>query len=83
MAERVNELIDLVESSSTLPNGTRTFIFSRNIKASENLGRASLYSIFRVHLYSRIVREPRRLVPVQETLGPDLYFLKPPCIELT
>ena len=69
------------------PEEKRT-ILRRNAEAAVDSGAESLNSLFRIHLFSRMVRDhirdSRRLTPVQSLLGHDLfcpndlYFFKPP-----
>lgn len=88
LAERVDRLIEQVERSTTLSEDAKGLILRRNAKSPVKTGPESLNSIFRVHLFSRLVREhirdARRMAPIVELLGPDLfcpndlYFFKPP-----
>lgn len=85
---RVDALIDQVEQTDALTSDEKRTILRRNAKAATQSGPESLNSLFRIHLFSRMVRDhirdPRRLAPVHALLGHDLfcpndlYFFKPP-----
>ena len=88
LSGRVDRLIAQVEGSDILSADDKRFILRRNVKATAATGPESLNSLFRVHLFSRLIREhirdACRLDPVQALLGDDLfcpndlYFFKPP-----
>jgi phytanoyl-CoA hydroxylase len=85
---RVDVLIDQVEQTDALTSDEKHTILRRNAKAAAPSGQGSLNSLFRIHLFSRLVRDhirdPRRVAPVNALLGTDLfcpndlYFFKPP-----
>ncbi len=88
LGRHINWLIDQMEESPALTQEQRRILLIRNGQASAQTGPASLLSLFRISLFSRLVRQhiqhERRLVVAQALLGPDLfcpndlYFLKPP-----
>lgn len=64
---RVDVLIDQVEQTDALTSDEKHTILRRNAKAAAPSGPGSLNSLFRIHLFSRLVRDhirdPRRLAP--------------------
>jgi phytanoyl-CoA hydroxylase len=85
---RVDKLIEQVERTDSLTPDEKQVILKRNSKSNVQSGPESLNSLFRIHLFSRLIREhirdPRRLEPISQLVGPDLfcpndlYFFKPP-----
>ena len=88
IGDLVNRLVDQVEKTDRLTDEQRQTILIKNIHAKSNTGPEALNSLFRVHLFSRKIRDhikdPRRLAVAHSVLGGDLfcpndlYFLKPP-----
>ncbi|MEM7125718.1 MAG: phytanoyl-CoA dioxygenase family protein [Chloroflexota bacterium] len=88
LGDHVNWLVDQIEGSSNITPEQRRTILLRNGQAAEQTGPASLVNIFRVSLFSHLVRQhiqdEQRLTIAQQLVGDDLfcpndlYFLKPP-----
>ncbi len=86
LRDRIEDLVELIETSDVLPEKQKQAILKRNIGATS--GPASLNSITRLHRFSALVRshirDPRRLEAVTQIVGSDLfcpndlYFFKPP-----
>ncbi|HIA71065.1 TPA: hypothetical protein EYN98_34470 [Candidatus Poribacteria bacterium] len=84
----INQLVDQVEKTDRLTDEQRQTILIKNIHARSNTGPEALNSLFRVHLFSRQIRQhirdPRRLAVAHSIVGDDLfcpndlYFFKPP-----
>ena len=76
------------EFHQLLTDEQRQTILIKNIHARSNTGPEALNSLFRVHLFSRQIRQhirdPRRLAVAHSIVGDDLfcpndlYFFKPP-----
>ena len=88
LRDRVEDLVELIETSEVLTEKQKQVILKRNVRTDVTFGPASLSSIWRLHMFSAWVRshirDPRRLNAVTEIVGPDLfcpndlYFFKPP-----
>ena len=88
LGEHVNRLIDQFEESQAITPEQRRVLLNRNGQATVQTGPASLVSLFRISLFSHLIRQhirdERRLAIAQAMLGDDLfcpndlYFLKPP-----
>ncbi len=88
LRNRIDDLVNQVEASTTLTDTQKQSILRRNEFTDIRSGPASLNSIIRLHHFSAMVRthirDPRRLEPAVDLVGPDLfcpndlYFFKPP-----
>ena len=88
LRDRVEELVELIETADVLTEKQKQVILKRNVRTDATAGPASLNSIWRLHTFSAFVRshirDPRRLNAVAEIVGRDLfcpndlYFFKPP-----
>lgn len=88
LGDHVNWLIDQMEEASHITPEQRRTLLLRNGQATVETGPASLVSLFRISLFSRLVRQhiqdERRLAIARALVGDDLfcpndlYFLKPP-----
>ena len=88
LRDRIEDLVELIETSDVLTEKETQGILKRNVGADATSGPASLNSITRLHRFSALVRahirDPRRLDAVAEIVGRDLfcpndlYFFKPP-----
>ena len=84
----VNRLVDQVEKTDRLTDEQQQTILIKNIHAKSNTGPKTLNSLFRVHLFSRKIRQhikdPRWLAVAHLIVGDDLFgpndlcFFKPP-----
>ena len=88
LRDRIEDLVELVETSDILPEKQKQAILKRNVGTEATSGPASLNSITRLHRFSAFVRthirDSRRLETVTQIVGSDLfcpndlYFFKPP-----
>ncbi len=88
LRDRVEALVELIETAEVLTEQQKQAILKRNVGVDATAGPASLNSITRLHRFSALVRshirDPRRLAAVAEIVGADLfcpndlYFFKPP-----
>ncbi len=88
LRNRIEDLVELIETSDVLPEKQKQAILKRNVGTEATSGPASLNSITRLHRFSALVRshirDPRRLDAVTQIVGSDLfcpndlYFFKPP-----
>ena len=88
LRDRIEDLVELIETSDVLPEKQKQAILKRNVGTEATSGPASLNGITRLHRFSAPVRshirDPRRLEAVTQIVGSDLfcpndlYFFKPP-----
>ena len=73
LRDRIEDLVELIETSDVLTEKEKQGILKRNVGADATSGPASLNSITRLHRFSALVRshirDPRRLDAVAEIVG--------------
>jgi len=75
LRDRIEDLVELIETSDVLPEKQKQAILKRNVGTEAASGPASLNSITRLHRFSALVRShiraPRRLEACTQIVGTD------------